>query len=121
MIFLGIKYEPLSDPPVIKICEWGPWAPIFSSDTNPGIRSLLFHEIHPYHQTAILPSDLTLPSAPHLAISPPILPSDRHLIIRPPPYHQTAILPSDPTLPSDPHHTIRPPPNHQPPTLAGEP
>ena len=23
--FLGIKYEPLSDPPVIKICEWGPW------------------------------------------------------------------------------------------------
>ena len=24
-IFLGIKYEPLSDPPVIKICEWGPW------------------------------------------------------------------------------------------------
>ena len=25
MIFLGIKYEPLSDPPVIKICEWGPW------------------------------------------------------------------------------------------------
>ena len=26
VIFLGIKYEPLSDPPVIKICEWGPWA-----------------------------------------------------------------------------------------------
>ena len=26
MIFLGIKYEPLSDPPpIIKICEWGPW------------------------------------------------------------------------------------------------
>ena len=25
MIFLGIKYEPLSDPPVIKICEWGSW------------------------------------------------------------------------------------------------
>ena len=25
-IFLGIKYEPLSDPPFIKICEWGPWA-----------------------------------------------------------------------------------------------
>ena len=26
-IFWGIKYEPLSDPPpVIKICEWGPWA-----------------------------------------------------------------------------------------------
>ena len=25
MIFSGIKYEPLSDPPVIKICEWGPW------------------------------------------------------------------------------------------------
>ena len=24
-IFLGMKYEPLSDPPVIKICEWGPW------------------------------------------------------------------------------------------------
>ena len=24
-IFLGIKYEPLSDAPVIKICEWGPW------------------------------------------------------------------------------------------------
>ena len=25
-IFLGIRYEPLSDPPpVIKICEWGPW------------------------------------------------------------------------------------------------
>ena len=24
-IFLGIKYQPLSDPPVIKICEWGPW------------------------------------------------------------------------------------------------
>ena len=23
--FWGIKYEPLSDPPVIKICEWGPW------------------------------------------------------------------------------------------------
>ena len=23
--FLGIKYEPLLDPPVIKICEWGPW------------------------------------------------------------------------------------------------
>ena len=21
----GIKYEPLSDPPVIKIYEWGPW------------------------------------------------------------------------------------------------
>ena len=28
MTFLGIKYEPLLDPPpppVIKICEWGPW------------------------------------------------------------------------------------------------
>ena len=27
VFFLGIKYEPLSDPPppVIKICEWGPW------------------------------------------------------------------------------------------------
>ena len=25
--FLGIKYEPLSDPPVIKICGWGPWGP----------------------------------------------------------------------------------------------
>ena len=29
VIFLGIKYKPLSDspppPPVIKICEWGPW------------------------------------------------------------------------------------------------
>ena len=25
MIFLGTKYEPLSDPAVIKICEWGPW------------------------------------------------------------------------------------------------
>ena len=32
VIFLGIQYEPLSDspppppaPPVIKICEWGPW------------------------------------------------------------------------------------------------
>ena len=28
-IFLGIKYKPLSDPhpppPIIKICEWGPW------------------------------------------------------------------------------------------------
>ena len=25
-IFLGINYEPLSDPaPVIEICEWGPW------------------------------------------------------------------------------------------------
>ena len=23
--FWGIKYEPLSDPPVIKTCEWGPW------------------------------------------------------------------------------------------------
>ena len=23
--FWGIKNEPLSDPPVIKICEWGPW------------------------------------------------------------------------------------------------
>ena len=23
--FGGIKYEPLSDPSVIKICEWGPW------------------------------------------------------------------------------------------------
>ena len=23
--FLGIKYEPLSDLPVSKICEWGPW------------------------------------------------------------------------------------------------
>ena len=23
--FLGIKYEPLSDTPVIKICEWDPW------------------------------------------------------------------------------------------------
>ena len=23
--FLGIKYEPLSDPPIIEICEWGPW------------------------------------------------------------------------------------------------
>ena len=21
---MGINYEPLSDPPVIKICEWGP-------------------------------------------------------------------------------------------------
>ena len=32
MIFLGIKYEPLSDPPpVIKICEWGPWG------TGPGV------------------------------------------------------------------------------------
>ena len=28
VIFLGIKNEPLSypPPPVIKICEWGPWA-----------------------------------------------------------------------------------------------
>ena len=35
MIFLGIKYEPLSDsPPVIKICEWGPWG------TGPGILPL---------------------------------------------------------------------------------
>ena len=31
VIFLGIKYEPLLDPPpplpppIIKICEWGPW------------------------------------------------------------------------------------------------
>ena len=25
MIFLGIIYEPLSEPPVTKICEWGPW------------------------------------------------------------------------------------------------
>ena len=27
VISLGIKYEPLSDPPppVIKVCEWGPW------------------------------------------------------------------------------------------------
>ena len=25
VIFWGIKYEPLSDLPVIKICEWGPW------------------------------------------------------------------------------------------------
>ena len=24
VIFLGIKYEPLSDLPIIKICEWGP-------------------------------------------------------------------------------------------------
>ena len=24
-IFWGIKYEPLLDPPIIKICEWGPW------------------------------------------------------------------------------------------------
>ena len=23
--FLGIKYEPLLDPPIIEICEWGPW------------------------------------------------------------------------------------------------
>ena len=30
VIFLGIKYEPLSDPPIIKICEWGPWAPCTS-------------------------------------------------------------------------------------------
>ena len=26
VIFLGIKYELLSDHPVIKICAWGPWA-----------------------------------------------------------------------------------------------
>ena len=25
MIFLSIKYEPLSDHPVIKLCEWAPW------------------------------------------------------------------------------------------------
>ena len=29
VIFLGIKYKPLSGtplpPPIIKICEWGPW------------------------------------------------------------------------------------------------
>ena len=25
VILGGIKYEPLSDHPVIKICEWGPW------------------------------------------------------------------------------------------------
>ena len=24
---MGIKYEPLSHPPIIKICEWGPWEP----------------------------------------------------------------------------------------------
>ena len=24
LIFLGIKYEPLSDPPIIKICGWSP-------------------------------------------------------------------------------------------------
>ena len=24
VIFWGIKYEPLSDLPIIKICEWGP-------------------------------------------------------------------------------------------------
>ena len=29
MIFLGIKYECLSDTPVIKICEWGPWGCCF--------------------------------------------------------------------------------------------
>ena len=29
MIFLGIKYEPLSDPLVIKICEWGPWGSLY--------------------------------------------------------------------------------------------
>ena len=31
--FLDIKYEPLSDPPPpnIKICEWGPWAQMYSN------------------------------------------------------------------------------------------
>ena len=29
-IFLGIKYEPLSDPSVIKIYEWGPWVEMFT-------------------------------------------------------------------------------------------
>ena len=33
--FLGIKYEPLSDPPVIKICEWGPWGTILAQNTVP--------------------------------------------------------------------------------------
>ena len=34
MIFLGIKYEPLSDPaPVIKICEWGPWGLLCTNGT----------------------------------------------------------------------------------------
>ena len=26
VIFLSIKYEPLSGTPIIKICEWGPLA-----------------------------------------------------------------------------------------------
>ena len=26
MFFLGIKYESLSEPQSIKICDWGPWA-----------------------------------------------------------------------------------------------
>ena len=36
MIFLGIKYEPLSPPPppIIKICERGPWVAQFLKTEN---------------------------------------------------------------------------------------
>ena len=51
-IFLGIKYEPLSDPPVIKICGWGPWVPR-SSNSEPCILvhypvGNLFGDVFPF-------------------------------------------------------------------------
>ena len=57
-IFLGIKYEPLSDPPVIKICEWGPWAEntVFMCEQRPirydfhvGITAIWYYNSHPKH------------------------------------------------------------------------
>ena len=35
MIFLGIKYELLSDTPVIKICEWAQGSPSSSQASQP--------------------------------------------------------------------------------------
>ena len=51
-IFLGIKYEPLSDPPVIKICGCGPWVPR-SSNSQPCILAHypvgnLFGDVFPF-------------------------------------------------------------------------
>ena len=42
MIFLGIKYEPLSEPLIIKICEWGPWGASISLSSSLSILENIF-------------------------------------------------------------------------------
>ena len=48
--FLGIEYEPLSDSPVIKICEWGPGGSIQFFRVNT-CEVFLEHRLRHHKQT----------------------------------------------------------------------